>query len=134
MGQKRNPADRPWLLWTRTIRHRLNGSWLLIGALTLTIAACGGGNTKRITGADKDKLSQAALELGTECRLNGASADTSAVEDSVNTLLNLRDEFGDQRFTISDTFKDVTVQDILDDRVKMMEQAGCAPDQAKRMH
>ena len=98
--------------------------------VVIVLAGCGGSDPQRITGQDKDRISEAALTIAEECFFDG---DEATIENAVNDLLNAQDEFGDQRFTISDTLRDVTVQDVIDQQAELMREEDCSPTQRKRL-
>lgn len=99
--------------------------------IVLAFAAVGCGDQPRITGEDKERIATAALTLSRQCI--GGEPDVSAVEDSATTLLDARDEFGDQRFTINEQLADITIQDLIDRIVAVMEAEDCAPEQRDRL-
>src|SRR5689334_6042090 len=103
----------------------------IVLALLAATVLVGCGGEKRITADDKEKIGSAGLTLSLQCM--SGDPDVSEVENAVTDLLDARDEFGDQKFTLSDSFQNVTVQDIMDRESKIMAEHDCVPDQRERL-
>jgi hypothetical protein len=102
---------------------------LAILVMALGTWGCGGEETPNAD--DKDAISNAALTISSNCL--GGDANVAEVEDGVTALIEEADEAGDARFTLSEAFTDVTVDDILRDRVTFMRENDCVPEQADRL-
>lgn len=110
------PANRPVLTVAATV---------LAGTLS---AGCGTSGTIPNEAAKSDIATAAAI-LPALC----ASHRDARIEDAVTKLIDEAKKAGDQRFTLSDRFEDITMADILRNRADMLHRERCAPHQEQRL-